>query len=76
MQLGCLLSNSFQCVKDAVVSDTTLQYYDASCLITVQVDASQVRLGATLFTDNKSVAFASKALAEFEHHYANIECET
>ena len=37
---------AFQCVKDAVVSDTTLQYFDASCPIKVQVDASQIRLGA------------------------------
>ena len=65
----------FQCVKDAVVSDTSLQYFDASCPITVQVDASQVRLGAALLQDNKAVTFASKALTEVECHYANIECE-
>ena len=34
---------AFQCLKDAVVSGTTLQYFDASCPITVQVDVSQVR---------------------------------
>ena len=39
---------AFQCVKGVVVSDTTLQYFDASCPITVQVDASQVGLGAAL----------------------------
>ena len=32
----------FQCVKDTVVSDTTPQYFDASCPITVQVVALQV----------------------------------
>ena len=66
---------AFQCIKDAVVSDTALQYLDASCPITVQVDASQARLGAALCQDNKPVAFASKALTEIEHCYANIECE-
>ena len=50
---------AFQSVKDAVVSDTTLQYFDASCPITVQVDASQVGLGATLLQDNKPDAFTS-----------------
>ena len=30
---------TFQCVEDAVASDTTLQYFDASWPITVQVDA-------------------------------------
>ena len=66
---------AFQCVKDAVVSDTTLQYHDASCPITVQADVSQVRPGAALLQDNKPVAFFSKALTEVECHYANIECE-
>ena len=62
-------------MKDAVVSDTTLQYFDASCPITVQVDASQVRFGAALLQDNKHVAFTSKALTEVEHQYANTEHE-
>ena len=66
---------AFQHIKDAVVSDTTLQYFDASCPITVQVDASQVRLGAALLQDNKPVTFASKALTEVECYYANIEYE-
>ena len=64
---------AFQCVMDAVVSDTTLQYFDASCPITVQVDASQVVLGAALLQDNKPVAFASKTLTEVEHQNVNIE---
>ena len=66
---------AFQHVKDAVVSDTTLGYFDASCPITVEVDASQVRLGAASLHDNKPVAFTSKALTEVECQYANIEHE-
>ena len=66
---------AFQCVKDADVSDPTLQYFDSSCPITVQVDATQVGHGAALLQDNKLVTFANKALTEVEHHYANIECE-
>ena len=66
---------AFQHVKDAVVSDTTLQYFDASCPVTVKVDASQVRLAAGLLHDNKPVAFARKALTEVECCYAKIECE-
>ena len=65
----------FPHVKDAVVIDTTLWYLDASCPITVQVDASQVWLGAALLQDNKPVAFTSKALTEVEHCYAKIESE-
>ena len=65
---------AFQCVKDAVVSDATLRYFDAHCPITVQVDASQIRLGAALLQD-KPITITSKALTEVEHHYANIEHE-
>ena len=66
---------TFQSVRDAVVSDTTLRYFDVSCPITVQVDTSQVGLGAALLQDSKPVAFASKALTGFERRYANIERE-
>ena len=65
----------FQHVEDAAVSDITLRYFDASSPITVQVDASQVRLGAALLQGNKPVTFISKALTDIEHCYANIEHE-
>ena len=55
---------AFQHVKDAVVRDTVLQYFNASCAITVQADAPQVRLGAALPQDNNPITFASKALTE------------
>ena len=32
---------AFQCFKDAVVSDTTIQYFDASCLITILTSGQQ-----------------------------------
>ena len=66
---------AFQCVNDAVASDTTLWYFDASCTIAVQIDASQVGHGATLLQDSKPVDSARKTLTEVEHYYANIECE-
>ena len=59
----------------AFVSGTTLQYFDSSCPITVQVDASQIGLGADLLQDNKPVTFSSKALTEVECQYANSEHE-
>ena len=65
----------FQCVKDAVVSDTNLQYFDPSLPMTIQVDASQVGLGTAPLKNHKPIVFSSKALAEVEHHYANIERE-
>ena len=64
---NCTYDATFQHVKDAVVSDTILQYFDPSLPITAQVDA--------LLQNNKPIVFASKALTETECHYANIERE-
>ena len=41
--------------------------------MTIQVDASQVGLGAALLQNGKPMAFASKALTETKCWYANIE---
>ena len=43
--------------------------------MTIQVDASQVGLGAALLQNGKPIAFASKALAKTKCRYANIERE-
>ena len=41
----------------------------------LQVDASQVGLGAALLQDSKVIAYASKSLTSAETRYADIECE-
>ena len=41
--------------------------------MTIQVDASQVGLGAALLQNGKPMAFASKALTKTKCQYANIE---
>ena len=61
--------------RKLLFSDTTLRYFDPSLPVTIQVDASQVGLGAALLQDGKPVAFASKALTKTECWYANIERE-
>ena len=66
---------AFQLVKETVVSNTTLRYFDPSLPMTIQVDASQVGLGAALLRNGKPMAFTSKALTETECWYANIERE-
>ena len=43
--------------------------------MTIQVNASQIGLGAALLQDNKPIAFASKALTDAEHRYTNIKRE-
>ena len=64
---------NFQQVKEAVVSDTTLRYFDPSLPVTIQVHASQVGLGTALQQNNKPVASTSKALTNAECRYTNIE---
>ena len=66
---------AFEQIKEAIVSDTTLRYFDPSLPVTIQVDASQVGLGAALLQNGKPIAFASKALTKTECRYANIERE-
>ena len=63
---------TFEWIKEAVISDTTLRYFDPSLPMTIQADASQVGLGAALLQNGKPIAFASKALTKTEHRYANI----
>ena len=72
---NCTYDAAFQHVKDAVISDTTLRYFDPLLPVTIQVDASQVGLGAALLQNNNPIAFASKALTEAECHYSNIKRE-
>ena len=64
---------AFEWVKEGVISDTTLRYFDPSLPVTIQVDASQVGLGAALLQNGKPIAFASKALTKTECQYVNIE---
>ena len=45
---NCTYDTAFEQIKEAVISDTTLRYFDPSLPMTIQVDASQVGLGAAL----------------------------
>ena len=66
---------TFQLIKEDVVSNTTLRYFDPSLPVTIQVDASQVGLGVALLQNGKPMSFASKALTKTKYWYANIERE-
>ena len=52
---------AFNRIKQAVVYDCTLRYYDVHRPVTIQVDASKHGLGAALLQDGKPVAFARLA---------------
>ena len=72
---NCTYDTAFEQIKEAVIGDTTLRYFDPSLPMTIQVDASQLGLGAALLQNGKPIAFASEALTKTEHWYVNIERE-
>ena len=72
---NCTFNVAFQQVKEAVISDTTLRYFNPLLAMTIQVNASQVGLGAVLLWNDKPMAFASKAFTKTKCQYANIERE-
>ena len=72
---NCTYNTAFEQIKEAIISDTTLRYFNPSLPMTIQVDASQVGLSAALLQNGKPIAFASKALTNTECQYANIERE-
>ena len=60
--------SAFEQVKQAVISDTTLRYFELSLPVTIQVNPSQVGQGTALL-QNKPIAFASKVLTNAECRY-------
>ena len=72
---NCTYNAAFQHVKEAVISNTTLRYFNPSLPVTIQVNPSQVGFGAALLQNGKPMTFTRKALTETECQYANIERE-
>ena len=66
---------AFDKLKEAVTGTPVLRYYNVNDEVTIQCDASQSGLGATLMQFGQPVAYASRALTEAETRYAQIEKE-
>ena len=66
---------AFQELRQVVSSTPTLRYYNLAEEVTLQCDASQTGLGAALMQNGQPVAYASRALADAETRYAQIEKE-
>lgn len=66
---------AFKTVKQLVATAPVLRYYDVTEEVTIQCDASQKGLGATLLQQGQPVAFASRSLSKVEQQYAQIEKE-
>lgn len=62
-------------IKDMLRSEPVLAHFNPCKQITLQVDASQHALGATLLQEGQPVAYASKSLTKTERNYAQIEKE-
>uniref|UniRef100_A0A803JCG3 Gypsy retrotransposon integrase-like protein 1 n=1 Tax=Xenopus tropicalis TaxID=8364 RepID=A0A803JCG3_XENTR len=66
---------SMEQIKKLVTAQPVLRYYDVNEEVTVQCDASEKGLGATLMQQGQPVAFASRTLSPTEQRYAQIEKE-
>jgi transposase InsO family protein len=66
---------AFTEVKRLVSNHPVLKYYDVKEEVTLQCDASEKGLGATLLQNGQPVAFASRTLSPTERRYAQIEKE-
>lgn len=69
-------AREFNKLKEILVSNPVLKYYDETKQIILQVDSSKDGMGAVLLQDNNPVAYASKSLSEAQQNYAQIEKET
>jgi len=67
--------DSFEEIKKLVTRHPMLKYYDMNSEVTIQCDASEKGLGATLLQNGQPVAFASRTLSQVEQRYAQIEKE-
>lgn len=66
---------AFDEVKKLVANHPVLKYYNINDEVTIQCDASERGLGATLLQNGQPVAFASRTLSAVEQRYAQIEKE-
>ena len=66
---------AFKSLENLLANSTTLQYYDVNKDVTPHVDTSNKGLGAVLYQDKGTVAYASKVMNETQQHYTQIEKE-
>ena len=66
---------ALQQLKKVMVESPTLTFCDVTQPVTIQCDASQAGLGASLLQHGKPVAYASRSLSNTEKNYAQIEKE-
>ena len=62
-------------IQRMISTAPVLAYYDVTKHVTIQCDASQTGLGASLLQDGHPIAYSSRALTATERNYAQIEKE-
>ena len=67
--------NTFEAIKQAIMTLPVLTYFDKTRKHSIQCDASKKGLGAVLLQESKPVIYVSRALTETEQRYSNIERE-
>ena len=67
--------HAIQEIKAAIATVPVLRYFDPQKDVTLQCDASEKGLGASLMQQGQPVAYASRALTDTGTRYAQIETE-
>ena len=62
-------------LKEALVGDQVMSYFDPRKQTEIIVDASPVGLGGLLMQDGKVISYASRALSDVESRYSQTEQE-
>ena len=66
---------AFDRIKELLLKDVTLAYYDRTKPVTLQTDYSESGIGVALVQEGRPVQFASKSLTGLEKNYSPIEGE-
>ena len=67
--------SAFTSIKQLVADHPVLKFYNPGAEVTLQCDAREYSLGATLIQGAKPVAFTSRTLSGTEWNYAQLEKE-
>ena len=68
-------TKAFECSKDTILLCAALMYYDDEKPCTIQVDASNLGVGAALIQEDKVIEYHSCASISTQQCYSNIERE-
>ena len=68
-------TKAFEYSNEAILLCATLTYNDDEKTCTIQVDASNIGVGAALIQEDKVIEYHSHALTSTQQRYSNIERE-